>query len=213
MNTRNTLGLLMAALALWAGLSGCSDTNTREGSTTRTYQAGELRLGLVAELAQVTHKVQATDDGRRASEVDNLLQPAYFDFTLRPERATDLDQHYFAWHSQAGSVNQRLNISATWLGPRGEYGYEMGPHGLNFNLPVTMCIDVTPLVDLDLAEADELLVLLDNENGSYDEVPAVLETIPGDMSHPDRIRLRVTLWHFSKYVIGIGPPPGGEGGN
>lgn len=212
MTTIHRLGRWLLAFAVLAGLTGCG-TETPDENGTRRFQARELRLGLVADLADVTRKQQDTDDGRRASEVDNLLQPVYFDFTLRPDRTTDLDQHYFAWHSQQGTVNTRTNISATWLGPRGDYGYEMGPHGQNFNLPVTMCIDVTPLVDLEIAEADELLVLLDNEDGSYDQVPAVLETVPGDASHPDRIRQRAVIWHFSKYVIGIGPPPGGEGGN
>ncbi|MCA9783219.1 MAG: hypothetical protein KC518_06520 [Candidatus Cloacimonetes bacterium] len=201
------IGEALLWLGLLAGFTGCNDGAPADHEEGRVFQTGEVQLVQPDLLVQ---KAALTDGG---SSLSNLLSPDYFDFTVRPDRITDYDHGYFSWYSQPGTVASRTNIAGTWMGPRGFYGYDMSPHGLNFGQAVDLGIDVTPVVILGLADVDNLVMLLDNEDGTYTEIPATVETMGLEALGTLRYQLKGTVWHFSKYVIGIGPPPGGSGDN
>lgn len=199
-----TLVLLLALLA------GCSSVDPGSGDEPTVLQASQVRL-IPSEL--LVDK-GATTDGRNDSgdpETFNPFLPDIFSFTLWASEDTRIRHNWFGFRARAGAVNRDRYIRAQWLGPRGYIGYEMLPHGLNFQEPVDLLIDVTAIVATGLWDIEELGIFLDNENGTYTPLNSTAETEDGPVL--DRILLKAELEHFSKYVIGVGPPPGGSGGN
>lgn len=198
---------LVLLLALLAGCSAV-DPGTRDEPT--VLQANQVQL-IPAELL-VTKGI--TTDGRNDSgDPDTFIPflPDNFSFTLSAQADTRVRHNWFGFRARAGSVNRDRNVRAQWLGPRGLIGYEMLPHGLNFTEPVEMLIDITLLLDTGLWDIAELVIYLDNENGTYTPLPSTPETEMDEGR--ERVLLRTELEHFSKYVIGVGPPPGGNSGN
>jgi hypothetical protein len=202
-----SLHKLVLLLAL---LSGCSSVDSGAGDEPTVLQANQVQL--ISSDLLVAKGV--TTDGRNDSgdpEAFNPFLPDNFSFTLSAQADTRVRHNWFGFRARAGSVNRDRNIRAQWLGPRGLIGYEMLPHGLNFSEPVDMLIDITLLVDSGLWDITQLVIYLDNEDGTYTPLPSTPENEDGEGR--ERTLLRTELEHFSKYVIGVGPPPGGNGGN
>jgi hypothetical protein len=201
-------------LALLASvmLVGCSavDPDARN-NTEAVFTASQIQL-LSADL--LVDKNSPIDDRRIPGDPETFQpwMPDNFSFQLASGSPTTVRHNWFGFRAQAGSVERDRNLQARWLGPRGYFGYEMLPHGLNFEHPVELLIDISAALATGLWEADELAVYLDNENGTYTLIESEPET-EDRADAEDRVLLRARLEHFSKYVIGIGPPPGGEGGN
>lgn len=199
---------LLAAL----GLLGCSAVDPdRQENREQVFAASQVQL-LPPDL--LTDKNTAVDDRRQPGDPEGFRpwMPDVFQFTLASDEPTTVRHNWMGFRAQAGSVTQDRLLTARWLGTRGYYGYDMLPHGLNFEQPVELVIDVTAVIATGLWEADELAVYLDNENGTYTLIESEPEAEDRDDAQ-DRILLVAPLEHFSKYVIGIGPPPGGSGGN
>jgi hypothetical protein len=191
-------------------MAGCSSVDPGTGSEPTALQASQVQL-IPAEL--LVAKDVATD-GRNDSgdpEDFNPFLPDSYTFTLYADADVRVRHNWFAFRAREGSVEQDRTIRAQWLGPRGYIGYEMLPHGLNFQEPVTLLIDITAIIDTGLWDIAELGIFLDNENGTYTPLPSTPEAEDGQ--ERERTLLRAELEHFSKYVIGVGPPPGGSGGD
>ncbi len=182
------------ATTLIALLIGCSQSPVVEESETTVYQAGEIDLLQIDTLPQDKAATVFDDDF-------DPFQPYTVSFLLEASDRLRLEEHALGFYAARNSVAQDTEIDGRWLGPEGHFGYDMQPHGLNFNRPVRFTIDVQWVLDLGIYDPSRLVLLLDNEDGTYNLIPSNLRS--GN--------IRAMLHHFSKYVIGIGPPPSGNG--
>ncbi len=205
--------LVLIGLGLLGSLIGCSNEGTAPQDTEITYTADQIEFINPMEISKDLPTAGGSRFGGGSGEPAVFFpwMPDAVRFMLNPGENTSIDQNYFKFRAMGDAVEQPTLIQGIWLGPRGIWGYDMSPHGMNFNSPVQFMIDVSPLLALDLPQ-DRLLMLHDNEDGTF--VPVQAEIVPYDSAENNsRYFMRGTLNHFSKYVIGIGPPPGGQGDN
>ncbi len=200
--------LLLISIGLLAALMGCSDQTAGPQSTETRYTPEQIHFFTPEEVSK-----ELTTDGGFIGGDPTVFYPWMPDlirFMLYPDRDISVDENFFKFRAEAGSVPDNVLIQARWMGPRGLWGYDMEPHGLNFDHPVQFMIDITTLVALNVPQ-DRLLMLLDNEDGTYSPIEAQIHAYQEGLL--TRYFMNGSLNHFSKYVIGIGPPPGGEGEN
>lgn len=196
------LGGILALLC-----TGCS-TDREPGDSTQTLYRAD----------QVTILQQVHLSTTKASLVDGAL-----DFTLQvdPENevhwstsAEDPENEVHWGHGvsvtvPAGAVTEAVEIHGHWLaGDDGSaLGYEFGPEGLEFAESIVVNITV-PLAEETIPADGELMVLYDREDGWYE----VIENEVHWNTAGDGVSLQTGIDHFSKYLLGVGPPPDDDDG-
>jgi hypothetical protein len=185
MRSTYAIPALLVALAVW---TGCSNVPEEGAPAARVLQADQVTL-----LAPAAVKGAATD--------------GLHDFTLlvRPARAASHSQTGFNLRAPRGCVAAEVLITADWLGDdrvKPAWGFDFGPGGQEFLQPLQLTFLLQPQ-DLAGLDPSTLTLLLDREDGTYEVVPSeVYEDLV-----PNLVLLRAEVEHFSRYLIGTGPPP------
>jgi len=202
---------------------GCSDNTMESTDAPRVFNADEITL--LRPNVEI-QKNQSIDE-------DHLIQ-------VLPDEMTMYREGLLGFKAHPNSVDQPVDITAAWMGDDDAeplYGFDFGPEGLQFNRSVKVWISmdlVAGFEDLDSEDLDdlesvmqELLFLYDLEDGTYEEVPYWIDfefvdddgdDDDGDDDDGDDDGMRIRVWmvgtvdHFSKYIVGNGPPGGGSGG-
>ena len=190
MNRFPASSVLLLALLAW---SGCSRTTSQDSATNRVLQGDQVRL-----LVPTLSKFAAVDDLR--------------DFTLRvrPDHRARYHRSYFSLEAPRGCVNAEVMIAADWLGDDAvnpAWGFDFGPVGQEFLIPLHLTFEFDHH-DLEGLDPALLTLLLDLENGSYEVIPSTVE----EFLDLDEVVLEADVEHFSRYLIGVGPPPDDNGG-
>ena len=186
-------------LALGMGLallSGCSQEKTSApGYESNPISASAIRL---VDTSLLTVKAARTDDGQGYTDEFS------HNFVVDDGQGIGFEDGFLDFSANGDAVSNDVAIEAQWMGSGGFYGYDFGPDGLQFDNGVELGYEVGGILASGLLNEGETLVLYwDLENGSFVEIPSELVIENG------KAELKATIHHFTKYVIGIGPPPGG----
>ncbi len=195
MKTLTRLLLLPLGLGLLASCSTQDGTAPTDERT--TIDANQVRLVNTFDLLAKADRIAS----------GNLTTDAQHDFELDNASLSTFSDGFLSFKAEAGSLPEAdVAIHADWMGEDGYFGYDFGPDGYQFSQGVEVSYKVDAIVAAGLLEdGSQLKLYWDMENGHFEEVPADLV-----FDEDGSARLQATLYHFSKWVIGIGPPPGGE---
>ena len=192
---KRLMPLYAAGLALLLAL-GCSQDSQPSESSPRLLSRDQVRLLTPNDFTGKAHDIDALGD---------------FSLSVVPGSPAVAENGAFRLSVPAGAVTQPITIQANWLGDEAtpEIGFDFGPAGQEFLRPLTFEITL-PLTPADVPAGSELMVLYDREDGFYEEVSNEVHWQTVD----EQAVLRAPLEHFTKYLIGTGPPPDeGGGGN
>jgi hypothetical protein len=176
------------------GIMGCALDSTQSTEGNKVYSADQISF------------VSPPLESSKANMTDEVFW-LEFNLQVQPNRKARYNDGMIKYKVPRGAVSEAVNITGRWMGEDAEeprYGYQFGPAGLEFLQPTELKINVTPLVHY--FDLDNLLVLLDNEDGSYDVIPSEI------LSQGSNHFIRSEIEHFSKYILGSGPPSG-DGSN
>jgi hypothetical protein len=189
------LPLFAAGLALLLVL-GCSQDSRPPDSSGRLLSRDQVRL------------LSPRDFSGKARALDAMGD---FSLAVTPGTAAEVRGEGYRLSVPAGSVNRPVTIQANWLGDEAtpEIGFNFSPEGQEFLRPIEFEVSL-PLQPSDVPAGDELLVLYDREDGWYEVISNEVHW----QSVDEKAVMRAPLEHFTKYLIGTGPPPDeGGGGN
>jgi hypothetical protein len=186
--------LLSAGLLLLLAL-GCSQDSRPSDSGSRLLSRDQVRILTPQDFASKARDIDALGD---------------FSLSLVPGSAAVVEGEGYRLSAPAGAVTQPVTIQANWLGDEAapEIGFDFSPQGLEFAQPLSFQITL-PLKPEDVPAGSELMVLYDREDGWYEEVSNEVHWRTVD----DKAILDAPLEHFTKYLIGTGPPPDDDPGN
>lgn len=177
---------IAAGLALLL-VSGCSQDSRPPESGGRLLSRDQVRLLSPADFPGKERAIDALGD---------------FSLSLVPGQPASVEGEGYRLSAPAGCVAQPVTIQAEWLGDGGEIGYNFTPDGQEFLAPLVFEL-ILPLQPADLPAGDDLMVLHDREDGWYEVISNEVHWLSVD----DKALLRAPLEHFTKYLIGTGPPP------
>ena len=183
MNT--TLKLSGIALAAWLAV-GCSSDPAAEDSSRTVFTASDLQLVVPQDVAAKTVGVDETD----------------FEFVVQPNRSFNYNRPGYKVKVERGDAPFEATITGDWLGDNtpGYFGIDFGPEGFEWASPIEMAIKIPWWVLIEYDPAC-LMIVLDNEDGTYEPVPSRWEFRQGFYWLDGEIE------HFSKYLVAVGPPP------
>jgi len=140
---------------------------------------------------------------------------------VEPEVSTYYSQGLLTFLTPQYSVEEPVEVVARWMGDdevEPAYGFDFDPEGLQFARPVRLRVsldDVAEYEGLDRRQYEEMIeqamLLYDLEDGNYEEVPSTILRLldPDGRMH---VWIQGVIHHFSKYIVGNGPPGGGGNG-
>lgn len=173
------------ALVAWLAI-GCACDGGADDGGVRTLQATDLALLAPRE---------PVDKAVGADEID-------FEFVVQPDRSLNHNRPGYKVKVERGDAPFEATITGDWLGDNtpGCFGIDFGPEGFEWASPIEMAIKIPWWVLIEYDPAC-LMIVLDNEDGTYEPVPSRWEFRQGFYWLDGEIE------HFSKYLVAVGPPP------